>query len=334
MNDVTAGGAPASFDLVDEVDVAGLKVAVVRAALELDLFEQLRQAPRSDPDLADAVGATADGLRVLVRALLSLELLERDGGGLLHNTAAAQAFLATGSPSSFAPILLSWFRNRDQLADVIRGRVSAKDHADDGAATLWRAYAAPDLVRWPASEPEVWARLSERGVAVPTGGQVLDLGCGSGLLSLTVVRRAEGARVVAVDRPEVLDVARQVAAEMGLTERLELRPGDVRTVDIETERYDVILLTNVAQYLDSGDLLATFRRIRAGLTPDGVFHLVTPRVDEGLAGSAVNWTTAVEMYLSSPLVPLRDAAALEGALREAGFTSLEQWPPNAYVCRR
>jgi ubiquinone/menaquinone biosynthesis C-methylase UbiE len=320
-----------SFDLISEVDAGGLKVAVVRAAMELALFDHIDAGHVHVPGLAEAAGATEQGMTLLVRALLSLDLLELRDGGALACTPVADAYLRHGAASSFAPILLSWFRNRDHLVDAVRGAAVAANHADGSAADLWRSYAAPDLLRWPDIVGPLGQKLRERGVGVPPGGSVLDLGAGSALTSLTLVSAVPTATAVAVDRAEVLSVAEAVACDMGVGAQLRCVPGDVRTFPMGEAAYDVILLGNVAQYLTDDELLDVLSRANRALRPGGVLQVVTPVIDEGSAGLEANWSTAVEMFLSSPEVELRDDRVLRNMLAAVGFTAVRRWHPHLYV---
>jgi SAM-dependent methyltransferase len=237
------------------------------------------------------------------------------------------------SPTSFAPILLSWFKNRDHLVDAVRGSGWATDHASPAAAPIWRAYAAPDLVRWRTTVGPIAQILSDRGVRLPAGGTVLDLGCGSAVVALTLARVDVDARVVAVDRVEVLDVVRELAADMGVKAEVQCVPSDARLFRPDPESVDVVLLGNVAQYLTDDELIDVLSGVRKALRPGGILHLTTPVVDDGSDGWAANWSSAVEMFLSSPRVPLRDDSHVRRTLAAAGFDAITYWPPHAYTAR-
>lgn len=61
------------------------------------------------------------------------------------------------------------------------------------------------------------------------GLRVLDLGCGTGLLSLLLLQRQRELAVTGLDLlPEAVALAERAAAENGLTDRLSFRQGDLR----------------------------------------------------------------------------------------------------------
>ena len=328
-----AGGTsppPGLPEVVAEVDEVGLKVAVVRAALELDLLTTVSRGADSVALLAERAGCSVRGTAVLVRALVALGLLAWDQGRLVC-TDGGGAYLSRDGAAYAAPIYLGWLRNRDRLVEAVRTGLGPTDHAADEAGEEWRAYAAPELVRWPSEVPEIQAVFADRGVAVPDGGCVLDIGCGSGIVGMALARDVPGATVVSVDRPEVLAVAGELAAAMGMDGRVALVPGDADSLSLAPDSVDVALLVNVAQYLDDGRLTAALTGVRSALRPGGVCYLACVVVDDSGSGDwPMNWSSAVEMYLNSS-VDSRTPDQVAGLLANAGFTTVTRLDPARFV---
>lgn len=64
--------------------------------------------------------------------------------------------------------------------------------------------------------------------ARPTGGRIVDLGCGCGIIPLLVARRAPEGRITGVElQPEMADLARRNAALNGLCGRIDVVEGDI-----------------------------------------------------------------------------------------------------------
>ena len=79
------------------------------------------------------------------------------------------------------------------------------------------------------------------------GGTVLDLGCGSGQVSLLAA--SMGATVQGIDiAPRMLQIARETAQRAGLSDRTTFVLGDVVTQPLEPA--DVVLLVGVVEYYD------------------------------------------------------------------------------------
>jgi SAM-dependent methyltransferase len=100
-----------------------------------------------------------------------------------------------------------------------------------------------------------------------TAASVLDLGCGTGRLTVTLPR--PGCTVVGVDPAKaMLDVGRAKPGGADVT----WIEGDARTVRLH-RTFDLVLLTGHAfqVFLTSDDQLAVLRTISAHLNPDGRF---------------------------------------------------------------
>lgn len=321
---------PPPYDLIDEIDVGGLKVAVVRAALELDLFTAVAGGASSVDELSTELGCSIRGMRTLVRALLSIELLDGTQSSLRCSPTAA-AYLARGGKGYAAPIYLTWLRNRDRLVDAIRTGQGPGDHADADAEDDWCAFAAPDLVRWPAKAAALADRLTTvHGINPPQGARILDLGCGSGIVGFSLAQRFRDAQVVAIDRHGVIAVARQLAREMGVEPQVTLVAASIEDVQPPAGRFDAVLLVNVAQYLDDDRLVHVLETARTALRPGGQLLLATPLVDDGSPGNVVNYQSAIEMYLASS-VDQRDEQQVLALLAEAGFDEVARPAAAVFV---
>ena len=105
--------------------------------------------------------------------------------------------------------------------------------------------------------------FAERGVAPKPEQTVVDIGCGSGIVGFSLIRHIADAYCISIDRPEVLDVARNQAAQIGVENRVTFRPGDSGNLGLEPDSVNVALLINVAQYLDDDELHACVAGVRS-----------------------------------------------------------------------
>ena len=131
---------------------------------------------------------------------------------------------------------------------------------------------------------------------VSPGDIVLDVGAGSGILSMFAAR-AGAARVYAVERTTVAVLAQELAAANGLAEIVQVIHGDVMDVELP-ERVDVIVSEWLGGFgIDEGMLAPVIAARDRWLKPGGV---MIPR-------TATAWTAlAHDRYLDETVDFLRD----------------------------
>jgi SAM-dependent methyltransferase len=106
------------------------------------------------------------------------------------------------------------------------------------------------------------------------GGQLLDLGCGTGTGTLALARRFETARVTALDgSAELLGRLDDKASQLGLAGRITTRPADLDAdwPGIGPGTIDVAWASMSVHHLADPD--AALARVRAALRPGGLFVL-------------------------------------------------------------
>ncbi len=108
--------------------------------------------------------------------------------------------------------------------------------------------------------------------APASSGDLLDLGCGSGAIALTMALRSPGARVWAVDvNARALELTAANAARNGLAVRTELPDGVPEDVRFAT------IWSNPPIHVGKPALHALLERWLPRLAEDGVAHLVVQR---------------------------------------------------------
>ena len=98
--------------------------------------------------------------------------------------------------------------------------------------------------------------------------KVLDIAAGHGAFGIAIGQRNPKAQIVAVDWPNVLQVARENAASAGLQDRHHSLPGDAFRVDYGSG-YHVALVTNFIHHFDEQTNVTLLRKIAAALVPGG-----------------------------------------------------------------
>jgi tRNA (cmo5U34)-methyltransferase len=96
---------------------------------------------------------------------------------------------------------------------------------------------------------------------VPSASYLLDIGCGAGNYTLTMLAKMPSLQCTLVDLSQLmLDRAfERVSAQT--TNPVQIVHGDIRTVDLEVNRYDIVLAGAVLHHLrDDSDWKKPFER--------------------------------------------------------------------------
>lgn len=221
-----------------------------------------------------------------------------------------------------------------------------------GHDSLWRDTATADterardlagrLERRARAEDEVAARDTYLGLlGIAEGERVLDVGCGSGAVTREIARRV-GTRGLAVGldpSPALLAMARELAGESGLGDRVEFREGNALRLPFPDRSFDAVVCVTVLSHVPGGE--AAVPELVRVLRPGGrvgVFDLDTDMTafthpDRGLTRrivAAASDAMAVNGWLVRQLPMFFQRAGVVD-VRARGFFPLETCLESFYA---
>jgi predicted O-methyltransferase YrrM len=304
-----------------ETHGAMLLARAIMAGAELGLFDQLEAGPKTAGEIATACGAAPGPTALLADALAACGYLERRGEAYALRR-QARRWLTAGSSQSIRDKLLlqviEW-RWLEELEDFVRTGRPLDFHSAITPAELglyhrgMRALAqiAGPEVAWRAPVPKD-ARL------------MLDLGGSHGHYAAEICRRHPQLKAEVLDLPEAIEAAAPILAREGLGDRVVHRPGDAAKADLGEDRYDFVLMSNLAHHLDADQNLALAHRVARALRPGGVFVIQEPALSEANA-RAGQVTALLGLYFalqSRPDVRTWTVSEMAGWQAAAGLRTL------------
>jgi ubiquinone/menaquinone biosynthesis C-methylase UbiE len=150
------------------------------------------------------------------------------------------------------------------------------------------------------------------------GQRVLDLGCGTGALSLVAKRAEPGIALVALDPDEkALARARRKASTEGVAVQLEQGFGD--SLPFADQSFDRVISSFMFHHLESAEKPAVLRELRRVLRAGGSLHIV----DFTSAGHGLGALVARLVHRAESLRSNREDE-LPRLMREAGFREAAQ----------
>jgi predicted O-methyltransferase YrrM len=297
-----------------ELFVAGhLLSSVLFSAVELGLFDRLRDGPLDADALARALEVAPSALDRLAVALRALGLLTRDEEGRWRNTPLADAMLTTTGAQSIVPEV----RLQQRLVAPLFA------HLTEGLRT-----GAPQLLHWPfvrgAVAGDCYAELSRhpaehallmramnaasRGVGrviaesvdLKSARRLVDLGGGGGEIAVELATALPALEVVIVDVPAACRQAAARVREAGLGGRIRCVPADLRApLPPSLAPADAVLLSGVLSDWPPVDRDVVLGNAVALLGPGGQLLVSETLFQPGRRGPARPALQSLFMMLST-----------------------------------
>ena len=163
----------------------------------------------------------------------------------------------------------------------------------------------------------VRARLLDAANVQP-GQRVLDLGCGTGAISLLLAKRQPEARIVGLD-PDAKALARAADKSRAAGATIEWQKGYAGRAPYPAHSFDHVLSSLMIHHLKSEEKQAAFRDAKRLLRPGGAFHLL----DFGPPKNAIERVLTAILHHDGRMED-NLSGRLPEWLREAGFAEVRE----------
>ncbi len=321
-DDSTAPSAKLFFEAIN----AYQRTAAIRTAIELDLFSAIGKTEGTAKEISERIGASERGVRILCDYLTLVGFLTKDSDRYLLTPDSA-FFLDRTSPAYaggmrqflLAPHLVGAF---DDLAKAVR-----RGGASDGGTVapehpIWLEFArsmGPMIM--PAAE--ALTGMIELDPARET--KVLDVSASHGMWGITFAKKNPKAQITALDWEPVLQVTRETAARMGVTDHFHTIAGSAFEVDFGTN-YDLVLVPNFLHHFNPDDCVRFLKKTRAALRREGQIAIVdfVPNADRISPPESAGFSLI--MLATTPEGDAYTFAEFQQMLAQAGFQAPQAHP--------
>jgi hypothetical protein len=207
---------------------------IIETAVRFNLFDQLDSGSKSSEELAKSAQVPERGIRIVLNALVGLQLLQKESDGKYALVPTSKDFLISTRSGylggffkhSSTQLIPKWL----QLPEIVKTGKPATAVNQIGDGTDFFQQFVEDIF------PLSFKAASELGEALKVKEaketvRILDLAAGSGVWGIGVAQHCPKATVTAVDWPGVLPVTRRMAERFKMLDRFEFVEGDLSSAD-------------------------------------------------------------------------------------------------------
>jgi 3-hydroxy-5-methyl-1-naphthoate 3-O-methyltransferase len=294
---------------------------MIETALRYGVFDILDKGAKSLDDLCVETGTSPRGLRMVLDALVGLDVLSKDDTGHYALTEESATFLVTGKPTYHGafflltkePMLSSW----SKLDEVVKsGRPAQHINREQEGSSFFLKFVEDIFPIHYAGAQALATALGVQSTSVPIS--VLDLAAGSGVWSVAIAQQSPQIRVTAVDWPGVIPVTKKVTAHYGLADRYKFVAGDLHDANFG-QGHTIATLGHILHSEGESRSRRLLRKTFEALAPGGTIAIAEILVDAKRRAAVPALIFAVNMLVNSDEGDTFSFDEIRGWLQDAGF---------------
>ncbi|MGV8122002.1 MAG: methyltransferase [Candidatus Xenobiia bacterium LiM19] len=315
-----------TLEKILETGMGNCAQRALSVALKKKLFDRIGESGAALSDLASILECDARPAGILADLLVALQMLEKKGELFYLSPGVGEFLISTSEmyAGSFILMLderlyLAWasleeaIMNNAPLSAFPSGCILSQDESDS---------IVRNAIMGLHGFTTITSSLLCETVTFSPGSTHLDLGGGTGALSIAVARRFPDMKCAMIDLAPVLKVARENIKTAGLMSRIELLEGDFFVAPYP-EGVSSISLSNVLQDWSREKRMMLLSRAFQALPAGGMIVIVECMFSDGHRGPLLSAMMSLNMFIETAGGECLSAGENAAMLKEAGFSDIE-----------
>lgn len=300
------------------------------SAVELGVFSALARAPADLAALGQQLGLHPRAARDFLDALVSLQLLQREGG-VYRNSPECELFLDRAKASYIGGVLemaaARLYPFWGSLTEALRSG-EMQNEAKGGADLFATLYADTERLRTFLAAMSAISVGAAQAIAVKFPWQeyrtFMDLGAAQGMVPVTLARAHAHLHGIGFDLPAVAPVFNEFIAGHGLSGRLRFQGGDFFADPLP--RVDVIIMGHILHDWDLAQKRALLDQAYRALSPGGALIVYDAIIDDERRANTFGLLMSLNMLIETQGGFDYTGADCRGWMEQAGFTRVRVEP--------
>ena len=298
------------------------------AGLHIDVFTQLADGAKNSAEIAKEAEIPMNRVTTLMTALTSIGLVDREEEGEIYsNSPGAKAFLAKGAKYEFGDYL------RYQIDQQMYPFLGQLNEVLDGSLD-------PDAVdsyqHW-MSDPEqasIYCEAQHAGslgpgrtltrlVDLSKAKTLLDVGGGTGAMSIRLLEAFPNLNSTIIDFPNVAEIGWQFISSAGMVNRIRYIPSNALTAEWPKEQ-DAILMSYLFSGIPGSEVPRLVEYAFDCLAPSGSFMVHDFMVEDDRTGPPMAALWQLQHMAFTPDARSVTPGWLRTRLHEVGFVDIRE----------
>jgi predicted O-methyltransferase YrrM len=294
----------------------------VMAAVEMGVFEALEGKALDVAEAGAALGGLAERpARALLDTCVAVKLLIK-ADGRYTNSALASRFLHAGSEYSLRNYVLDerWCWGAwDRLEDALRADAQQLPPDEEG----YHAFPADFFYDFLHGHSLAMGERLAEAVDLAAVRRIMDVGGGSGAVSIALCRRFPDLDAVVVDQAPVAARAAQHIERAGLSERIATYAGNLFADELP-KSCDAAVVANLLHDFSPARCAEILQRVAAALPVGGRLLIMEIVPDDERTGPPLTVAFSAAMIVNTAGGDAHTAGAYREWLTAAGFSDIRQ----------
>ncbi len=322
----TLGGQTTPVETAEQLSAIAFSFMASKAlfaGLHIELFSALADGPKTVEELAQSTDIPANRISMLTTALVSIGLLSYRNPTQLQNSPAADLFLSRQSKYDFGDYL-RYQIDQQMYPFLLQLNAVMKGQLPEEAIASYSHWMADEEQAAVYSESQHAGSLGPgrtlaRKVDLTGARSLLDVGGGTGAMTISLCQAYEHLQSTIIDFPNVAEIGWRFVSEANLVNRVRYIPGNAVEVQWPGQQ-DAILMS----YLMSGVPGPAVERLLgnafAALAPGGKLMVHDFMVEEDKTGPALAALWQLQHMSFTPDARSLSVGWLTAMGQEVGFT--------------
>jgi hypothetical protein len=315
--------------------VAGYQVSkVLFAAVEFEIFTSLSGTGKSIEELSAELKLPIRSLFRLLGVCTACGLIEKKGVAY-YNSEAAEKYLVKGKQAYVGDFCKAnnkfLYNSWGKLEEIIKADTFHSVFGGKGD-TIETISLNPEIVKVSHRAQHNYSLIPAKELAKKFDfspyRHLLDLGGGSGILSIMAVKKFTNLRAIVFDFEPVCEIAKEIIAEHNIADRVTTYPGNIMKDDFP-KGADAVMLSGVLDGYGEKDCCFLIKKVYDYLPQGGVILIKEAIIDDDRTGPLFPALFSLALMIETRNGDARAKGEMSEWLMNAGFSDINFIPLHA-----